>query len=287
MSNLIIQLGDDWHNPHPYERLIRSVLPTSSYDDMYEIEKCLLKVYEAEHYEFKIFKDKGKATVYDVDISRAEGRMSALEGERKRDEEAFERLCKKLEETIQEQRKHGFLQEDAPEEEAEQEEEDELSAYEVNKDLQVNKDSKKTNKEEARKRRELESRLASTVKSTKSSMATMQQKLIDYQKEFEMLEKKKEYYEHYRNAALWYQNSMRKVVLDYEMNKDVEALVKGINDVLSYYEMLRRRYVSKDPCKGTTNELCESHFLPLTPVKYSEKGDAIDWRCDLYATSSV
>jgi hypothetical protein len=287
MSETIIKLGDDWHNPHPYERLIRSIFPKSSYDDMQDIENCLLRVYEAQHYDFKIYKDKSKATVYDLDISQAEGRIHSLEVEKKRDEEAFERLCKKLEETIQEQRKHGFLREEATLEEAVEEEEDEMSAYEMTKDVQVSKDPKKINKEEVRKRRELEARLSTTVKSTQSSMATTQQKLMDYQKEIEILEKKKEYFEHYRTAALWYQAAMRKIVLDYEVNKDVEVLVKGINDVLSYYNTIRRRNVSSDPCKGRTNEPCESHFLPLTPVKYSEKGEAIDWRCDLYATSSV
>ena len=280
MSDILITLGDDWHNPHPYAGFISSILPGLSFNLIVEIEKFLLRVYEAQHYEFKTFKDKSKATIYDLDISRAENQINTLKGDQKKEEEGFERLCKKLQDTIQEQRKQGFIKDENYEQEEEEEEEEEEVDYNIEKDVQV---KQKNSKEEAKKRRELEVKLATAVKSTQTAMATVQQKLIDYQKEIENLEKKKKYYEHYKDASWYYQGASRKLVLEYEQKRDLEALVKGFHDVLSYYIMLRRRYVPSDPCKGEGKSLCETHLLPLSCTKWSEKGDPIVWKCALYA----
>jgi hypothetical protein len=211
--------------------------------------------------------------------------MELLKSEMKKDEATLERLCKKLEETVQEQRKHGFVQGEVSESDEEDDEEEE-NMYQVEKDMKVTKvtkDSKKQGKDIQRERKLLEVQLVKTLKSTQSSMATVQEKLMESQKRIELLEKKKEYYEHYRNASFYYQDASRKLVLDYEQKKDVEALVKGINDILSYYTVMRRRYVPTDLCKGSGKELCEVHLLPLHTTKYTEKGEPIAWKCGLYA----
>ncbi len=256
---------------------------------MVEIEKFLLRVYEAQHYDFKSFRDKSKHTIYDLDISRAVSDKLLLEAQEKKDKQTFENLCKKLEETIQEQRKNGFVEGEVNESTSEEEDEEE-NMYGVQKDVHVQKngkDSKKQAKELAKQRQILKAQLEHTVKSTQSSMATVQERLMGYQTTLEMLEKKKEYYEHYRSASWYYQEATRKLVLEYEQTKNLEALVKGFQDIFSYYTKLRRRYVSIDSCKGSGKMLCETHLLPLHVSKTSEKGEPIAWQCNLYLSSCV
>lgn len=230
------KLGDDWHNPHPFEKLIKSIVPNASYTLMAEIERYLLAVYEAEHYGFKVYKDKSNQNIYDLDVQRYEEKLKLAKSDLKKEKDLLVNLSKKLEETIQEQRRNGFVCDyDSIQDQEEDDEDNDI--YKGEKDVRIsnNTKTKKNSKGEVNKRKQLEVQLATAVKNMYSSMETSKQKLGEYEEEVEMLEKKKEEFEKFRNASLYFQEALRRVVLKYEENKNLENLVCGIKDSLSQY----------------------------------------------------
>lgn len=233
MLGTLKSLGDDWHNPHPYEKLIRSILPEISYPQTEKIEKCLLAVYEAEHYDFKIYKDKNKFTLYDVEVVKYEQAIKNCEAEMKKEQEFVAQMYKKLEEVYQEQKKHGFLQEEYYTQEG-----DHNSEEDYDEDEYQAKKTKKQAKEQNLKKKQLQASLAASVKSVQSSMVTSQHKCIEYQEELDRLEGKKTECERQREASLYYQDGMRSLVLEYEKTRDLNMLVKGLKNMLTRYNEL-------------------------------------------------
>jgi hypothetical protein len=237
MGDTLKNLGDDWHNPHPYEKLILSVSPSLSYSQIDQIERCLLSVYEAEHYDFKIYRDKAKYTLYDAEVAKYEGAKKKCEEDLRREQDSLKEMYKRLEELVQEQRKNGFIQEgyvdqqgDEFDGEGSEEDDDE---YEM-------KRSKKQVKEANVRKKQLKDKLASAVKAMYSSIGTGQQKCMEYSNEADTLETKKNQMERLRTASMYYQDGMRAAVLQYEKTRDLVSLVKNIQEMLTKYNQLLR-----------------------------------------------
>ncbi len=233
MLGTLKSLGDDWHNPHPYEKLILSILPNTPYKLIGEIERFLLAVYEAEHYDFKIYKEPVKRNLHDMEVSICEEKVRSAAAEAKREYDLIENLTKRLEETYQEQRKHGFLHDcEYDMDEGEQDEEEE-KGYKYEKDVRIsNKQSKQQAKGEAKKKKDLEKQLATSVKNMQASLDTSTQKYRELQEEVESLELKKNQAEKERDAVAYFSTGFRRLVLDYEKTKDVEELVVGLKNIL-------------------------------------------------------
>lgn len=274
--SILKTLGDDWHNYHPYYKLILSSAPDTKHVE--EIEKLLFAIYEAEHYGFKKYTTSVVGTIYDMDIDTWKGRITKLTDEMKKEEETLEKLTKKFEEL------EGFIRPGSQEGEEEEEEDDEVDDTPAPKEqgkqrvIATAKNSKNAQlaaKEEAKKKAHL-------AKVTKSNMATSQQKLMDMQKELLLLEKRITYYGHYQYADIGHQRSFRRLALDYEKDLDAAKLIRGISEMLDYYHMIRRRYISDAPCSGTYKGLCDTHYLPLYPTAYSKDGDVTSCHCSLH-----
>jgi hypothetical protein len=255
MSTTLQKLGENWHIPHPYVSLIDTIVPSSNYT--LDIENALLKVYEEEHYDFKsLKKDTPIHTLYDDELLYGKARRKELEEEMKAEGERYESLMKKFQEL------ETPLSES---EEGEEEEEEE----EVEDDIKTTQKKKKGQQACKRSQKAEEQRKIQQAKGIKSSMASSQQKLIDLGNEVDILEKKSEYYKHYQYASRCYINGVRKATREYSETKDLPVLIKNLEDVISYYEMMMRRYVPSESCagkgkgKGKGGGLCETHLLPL------------------------
>jgi chromosome segregation ATPase len=273
MATLLKQLGDDWHKSHPYEPLIRKVLPSTPY--LSEIEDSLCSVYVAAHNDFKIYKTPTNHTVYDMDIDIWTDRKKKIQEEMKHEEDTLEKLAKKFADV------QKFIDPTLVEEEGEEDEEEDVilpverGSGKQRLVPQLNKTSVKTKKQE-------EIRMAKQANLTKANMASCQEKLMSLQKETEEIEKKIDYYGHYRDASLGFSRSMKRLIQSYEQIQDLEALIKELADLHSYYDMMRRRYVPKGTCSGSREGLCETHLLPLRPAIYSSTGMTVSSRCSLY-----
>lgn len=272
MSNLLHTLADDWHNPHPYWKVIETVAPETRYKQ--KIEDILLGIYVDDHHGKKLYRTPTKHTLYDMDIDRCEFDIKKLEAEMKREEDTLKKLCTKMEEL------QTFL-DGTNEEEEEEEEEAEEEVHQIPKQ-EKGRQPKAISGKEAEKQKKLEEqknlRLA---KSTKSAMATSQEKLIDIQKKCETLETKKFLYTEYRKADWFYQDSMKKIVEKYDKSQDFEMLIQDINKMYGEYEGLKRRVAPKVPCEGEGKDLCKVHYLPLFATKYTEKGVPYVFKCSL------
>jgi hypothetical protein len=267
MTSVLKTLGDDWHNPHPYVRLITSVLPDTGFEEAEAIEKRLLQVYEDEHFEFKSLRNsKPIQTTYETEIEIATSKKKQLEEEVKREEDRFNKLLEKFKE-------HG-----APETSSEGEKEEEEAEDEEEEDAAEAKHRGKGQKACRRTLKAEAVRQAKLVQGIKTSMASSQMRLMELNEELEKLTMLCKYYTHYSNATKYYLRSMRELTQKYSESKDAPALIKGIQDTLSYYEMMMRRYVPKESCCGTKG-LCETHLLPLSSTVYPKDNFRPVWKC--------
>jgi hypothetical protein len=278
MSNLLKTLGDDWHHPHPYWKLIQSVVPSSNHIE--EIEKCLTSIYVEGHYDYKLYKNTTKHTIYDLDISKAEMMKKEVEDSMKRESDSLEKLCKKMEEL------QKFLDgvESDKEEEEEEEEEEEITVKARGLQQEKGKQAQTqplTGKETERaKKLDLQKKMH-LAKSTKTLMANAQQKLFDLQKESEKHDLLIRLYSGYRDSDFYYQSAMKKIVLEYESSQDLEKLIHDIDMFLTEYKKMRKRVAPPIPCQGEGKNLCEAHLLPLGPTKWTEKGIPCAFACDI------
>lgn len=262
MSNLLKTLGDDWHADHVYRPLIDKVVPTS--ENKKAIELALIEIYVAEHYDFKTFRSSGSNTIYDDDIEICKAVKKETEDALKREEETFRKLLEKFQQ----------LETPEPLKEEEGEEEEEEDLVEVNRKGKGQKMCKRSLKAEEQHKQML-------AKGAKSSMASSQQKLMELNEYIQQLDKKAEYFTHYQKAARYYQRSMKATVESYASTKDVDALIKELDSLISYYEMMMRRNVPDDSCDGVVPGLCTTHLLPLHAVKYTSKGEPDVVKCKI------
>lgn len=235
MSTTLKSFGDDWHNPHPYEKLILSILPSLPYKLVDEIEHHLLSVYQAEHYGFKIFKDSSTQNLHDIEVSRWEEKVKSAEAELQKELDLIQNLRNRLEEKYQEQHKNGFSTDGDFQEISCSEEDYEMNEYSSQKDIRISnvKQTKQQAKAETKKKKELEKHLASSVKNMQASLQSYLLNYKELQEELKSLELQKKQCEQERNASVYFQNTLRKLVLEYEQTKEVEALIIGIKNIIT------------------------------------------------------
>lgn len=275
MSKLLKQLGDDWHQSHPYEKLIQSVVPSTQYAK--EIEDSLISIYVASHYDYKVYKTPTNHSVYDVDIDIWKYRQKEIAKESKKEEETLEKLGKKFAEL------QKFLDPSLQKEEAEEEEEEEEEAQvELPSEKGKQRIVAQVNKVSLKSKKEQEKQTAKEAKITQANMARSQDNLLSLQKETEELAKKIEYYEHYHFASLGFSRTMKRIVHSFEETQDLKVLIQELADLHAYYDMIRRRYVSQDKCKGSGKGLCETHYLPLSTPVLAEQKEGWLVRCALH-----
>ncbi len=260
------RLGDDWHSEDVYLPLIYKILPQSRYSE--DIQDVLYSIYEQEHYNFKLYKNISNETMFSRDAEEAEQRIQTLQKEMEKEGKQFEFLAEKFEKYQQ------YLTYTSHEVDDEDEEDDYVANHqekERGKGNMIKAKSKKMSPQEVAKILE-EKKNTQIAQNTKSALATSQEKLLGIQEEIETLQKKKEYYNHYHNAEYGRQCTMKKLVLAYEKDQDIEVLIRGLNELLDHYNKMRRLYIPNVACQGNYKELCKTHFLPLCPPFYSEKG---------------
>ncbi len=112
-------------------------------------------------------------------------------------------------------------------------------------------------------------------------MATSQDKLVTLQKELDELDTKILVSKGYQQASWYYLDRMRTIVLSYEKTTDIEQLIRSLEGMLCEYKEMRRRAAPKGVCSGEGN-LCKTHYLPLSPKKFTEKGEPYNFRCSMY-----
>lgn len=279
MSNLLQKLGEDWHNPHPYESLIHTILPNTEKTHGEEIEWCLISLYVDEHNGFKNSKSESKHTIYDLELDVLRAKKTKLEEEYKKEEDIFEKICKKFEEMGASTK---LQTSDEPKEESEEEKEKEVEDTYVEAPQQKDKPIQKSSKETLRLTKEREKRDAVLAKSIKSSMATSQEKLMELRKELDQLEDHQRCYKQYQGAAWYYLGAIKKAVVAYESKKDIEVLVKELDSILRNYNTFLRRGILNERCSGDVKGLCEKHYLPMRNPYLYEKNEGWTVKCKLY-----
>lgn len=267
-QSLLHRLGDNWHAVSPYLPLIEKIVPHSKY--YAEIQDVLYSLYVDEHYDFKQSKHLSKETLYSNQVEIAAEKIKELQEEMTKEEKILESLSKKFEE-VQDYLVYSSNNVD-------DDDNDDYADADAHHDkgkgnmIKVKVKSKKLSPQEEAKLLE-EKKKATTARNTKIAMANSQQKLLDCQQEIEHLEKKKTYYQHYHYASYGRQCGIKRLALAYERDKDMKTLIEGLDELLTYYHMMFRRYIPSSPCDGTYQGLCGSHYLPFSkPALYSEKG---------------
>lgn len=261
MSELLLKLGNDWHASNVYDKLILSVVPKTKHKE--RIQHYLYTIYVDSHYDYKPWRQAAQGTVYDMDIDLSKGMRKNLEEKYAKEEETFKKLCEKFE-SLGGTEGEG----DAPEEHEEEDTNEEEDSVQEKSQKDTKILTKAGGKQALLQAKEKERLRLSQLKNTKANMATTQQNLMDIQKEIEMIDTKITYYGHYQYADRGLSISLRKIILEYAKTKDDETLIRQLDDIIDYYEMIRRRYVPKDPCQGLKG-LCETHYLPLHATKWS------------------
>jgi hypothetical protein len=272
MSKTLQTLANDWHQSHPYEKSILSVVPSSPF--LSEIEDSLMAIYVASHYDYKVYKSASTTSVYDMDIDAWTFRKKTIDEELKKEGESLEKLSKKFAEL------QTFLDPTLHDEDEEEEDEEEVPDLHKEKGkqrivAQVNKTSVKSKKEQ-------EKQMAKQAKITQANMASSQEKLFSLQKEIEDLDRKIECYGQYREASLGFSRMMKRIVTDFEQRQDFPVLIKELADLHAYYDTIRRRYVPAEKCKGHAKGLCDVHHLPLSTPLLREQKEGWGVRCALY-----
>lgn len=280
MTDLLTKLGDDWHTPHVYAKLILSVVPNTTH--LEEIEHCLTGIYVDSHYDFKLYKNTSKYTVYDSEIDKCVFRKKELEDQYKRESEAFDNLIKKMKEIQAQLPEHA----EAVDEEDNEEEDEEEDVYEHKsqqaKGAQPKAKEGINSKAAMLAEKAKQQKLQKQFVTTKTCMASSQDKLVNLQKEIDEVDIKTTVYKGYQQANWYYLVAARNTVLHYEKNKDIQELIQRLDSMLMEYEFMRRRVAPKGLCTGE-DQLCGTHYLPLVPMKYKEKDNSpYDFRCVMY-----
>ncbi len=275
MSELLQQLGDDWHHPAPYLQIVDETIPDSQYKK--NVHDYLVKLYCDSFSNFKNYDRPFRDTMYDNEIDSCLRKKEALEKRYKQEEESFEKLCGKFAELGGHAKETGEDNTSEEEEENTYLEEDRYQGAAPQKDVTVKQ--KGGPKETPKQKKEREKREAALLETTKNAMATVQQSMMDIVKEIDLLDLKMEAYKHYQYADLAFSNEMRKHVLAYKQEKNITNLIQDLDKTFAYYNMIRKRYVSKAPCQGGSKELCKSHFLPLYPTKFLKNGEGDGFMC--------
>ena len=281
MTDLLTKLGDDWHTPHVYAKLILSVVPNTTH--LQDIEHCLTGIYVDSHYDYKLYKSKSKYTLYDNELDKCEFQKRDIEKQQKREEEAFENLVKKMKEIQAELPEHAdTLVEDEEEEEETEEEEVVVHKSQQSKGTQPKAKDGKTSKAAMLAEKEKRLKLQKQFTTTKTCMATSQEKLMHLQQDLDEAETKIRIYKGYQQANWYYLDTMRSIVISYETNKDIQELIHQLEKLLVSYDGMRRRVAPPDVCTGE-KAMCQTHYLPLVPMKYREKDNSpYDFRCVMY-----
>lgn len=236
----------------PFEQIVMERTLSNKYTS--RIEELLEDISIDKESGFKLYKNNNRHTLYDNYLDMWKAQKKRTEEDIKKEEELFEKYCKKFEEL-------GVVAalDDSDDDEEDEDDAEEFVHEKKEKPLQRNVNVKNTQTQRQQQAKER----AALAKTLKNSMATSQQKLIDNQKKIEQLDVKINYYTQYQNASQRYIGAMRNLVLLYERNQDKEFLRKGLDFILEYTEMLMKRYVSPKSCVGEVGTLCESHYLPL------------------------
>jgi hypothetical protein len=251
---------------------------------MNQLDKDLKRLKEDvdSHYNYKLYKSKSKYTIYDTELDKSEFHKKEVELQQKREEEAFENLGKKLKEIQAELPDHrdGLVED---EEEEEEEEDDEVVVHKSQqpKGAQPKAKDGKMSKAGMLAEKEKMLKLQKQFATIKTCMATSQDKLVNLQKELDELDTKILVYKGYQQANWYYLDHMRTIVLSYEKTNDIHELIRSLDTLHSEYNALRRRAAPKGVCSGERN-LCGTHYLPLSPQKFTEKGEPYNFRCILY-----
>ena len=278
-STLLQTLGDDWHNTRVYDSLILSVAPETKYLD--EIASALLSIYSDEKNNFKTCTTipSRSQTLFGIEVSRNEVRLKSLQEDMKKEEKNLDSL------TVTFAGLEGAVPAGTFDSDSDDDDEDDNNPPKEKEKgkgngFQLNIPVKKMSHLEMTKIKELKRKIR-LLKSTKTAMASSQQKLFDLQKEISLTETKITYYNHYCHADFGYLCGINKLVLAYEKTKDINDLIKGLDSLISYYEMIRRRYVPSAHCSGKYKDICDTHLLHLSTPVYSSKGDVIHARCPI------
>jgi hypothetical protein len=227
----------NWHDEHPYAHYVQQIVPQSRW--ILKIERALLQIWEAGHYDYKIYKSKDDSTFFDLDLENLRTQETTLQADIKKEEKAFEDLAKKLEDL---QKTIAI-----PEESSEDDKEEHSSEEEVKPKKQVSKKSPHQ-----------------TLKTYKSSLATSQMKLKAFQQRMEELQLKKDAFTHYQVADQYYSKSMRGIVQHYIQTQNETCLIEDLDKMFDVYAKKMRDGSRQAPCSGT--DLCETHYLPLSSV---------------------
>ena len=230
MSNLLKQLGDNWHAEHVYLSLIERVVPASLYKTT--IENLLLELYVDEQNGYRLFTNKNFSTVFDEDIDLCKAKKKEVEEDLEKEDKQFKKLLDKFQE---------------------------LETAEASSDEEGAKEKKPS--KNALKSGEQHKKIL--VKGIKSSMASSQQKLMDLNEYIQQLEKKGEHFVYFQKATQQYLRATREAVHRYIETKNLESLIVQMDTVIDQHETMMRRYVPSDPCRGYEGGICETHLLPL------------------------
>lgn len=215
----------------PLEEIIQSVILDEKHNDFVEEVMDVLTRYD-ENYKYKGNPYDGDYTLYDGDIARLGNRKATLEKQKETLEKMYNASFDKV---VALETSAVGPEEDEDEEEVDVEEE----YYEANIRKKGGSGAVRVKPAEAAKRK---AQQANAAKNFKTTMATMQQEILDLNKELAVLSEELAKYVYYQEVSLKTIRSLRRIINHYKIHRDVEFVRKGAYFVKDYSTKLIERY---------------------------------------------
>lgn len=211
----------------PLEEIIQSVILDEKHKDFVEEVMMVLARYN-EDYMYSANPYNGDHTVYDTDISRLENRKKLLEKKKETLEKTYTASFDKVVALETQVNNNKEEEDESPEEDD----------YHEVKDIQKGGPIRIKPAEAAKQKKQQ----TTAAKNFRTTMATIQQEILDLNKELEQITADLKKYTYYQEVTLKTIRTLRRIINHYKIYRDDEFVRKGAYFVKDYSSKLIDRY---------------------------------------------
>jgi hypothetical protein len=215
----------------PFEEIIQSVILDEKHKDFVEEVMDVLTRYD-ENYMHGTNPYNGDYTLYDGDIALLQNRKATLEKQK----ETLEKMYNASFDKVVALETSGVA---GPQEDEDEEEEDvDEEYYETN----IRKKGGSAARVKPAAAAKQKAQQATAAKNFRTTMATMQQEILDVNKELAVLSEELAKYLYYQEVSVKTIRSLRRIINHYKIHRDTEFVRKGAYFVKDYSTKLIERY---------------------------------------------
>lgn len=229
----------------PFEQIVRETVLDGKHEDY--IDSIVSTVLNDEQTDWRTNSYKGDQTIYDFELFRLAHRRKELENQYEQIDKHYTAVLVKVSE-LDAELDESYQDEEEEEEEYYDDDDDDGGYYDKRAaSLKIQSKSKSKSKDNTMKPAEIAAKkkrdeLAS--RNFKSTLATLQEELRDIMKDLREIEEQEKMYTHYQEIAVKTLRTLRRIIKEYRINKDIEFVKKGAYFVKDYSDKLYARYSS-------------------------------------------